>query len=207
MGLEPTGLPAHVTEAINKANPGQLAKMLEVGQGRLFETRKPGKAAINRQRGKTSQRKGNSFQKVIAASSGRGRVSVVELPKVGGFYAGKGKFINQKIPCDFIGAIRDPKAAVFFDAKTFGSSQRSFPLNDPNLVKPHQFLFLRAMADWGAVAGFLVEVRKLGEYRWLSAAGLDRTSAVEWSDKRWRTLGFMGELVQLDLLAEEVTSE
>lgn len=193
MGLKRTGLPQHVQ---------QLGKLLEVGQGRLFETRNLGKAASSRQRGKTANRTGKSFQKIIAASSGRGNVIVMELPKCGGFFIGPKQFIHQKIPCDFIGSIRSPRAALFFDAKSFGASQRSFPVNDAKLVKPHQHLFLRTMAEWGAVAGFLVEVRRRRQYLWLSAAGLERNAPVEWSDVRWVVVGRTGELVNLDLLAD-----
>jgi len=128
-------------------------------------------------------------------------VCIEKLPPCGGRYIGKGRLINEPIPCDFVGSIPACGKAIFFDAKS-STDDSGFQLSDPHKLKPHQRAFLRQQADAGAVAGILVECKALGSYLWLYGESL-RHDRIGWNDDRWLDLGPTSGVVRFDWLIRE----
>jgi hypothetical protein len=156
--------------------------------------------------GRRANRTGDSFEKVIFRSVEDSAGKVIELedlPKCGARFTGKNTAHHLPICCDFIGAVIGPGDGIFFDAKSVGPEAYGIALNDEKIVKDHQAAFLHRMAGAGAIAGILVECRKLGDYRWLDGRHLGRDRAyTAWHDDRWIILGSMLRRVEFRTLVK-----
>ncbi len=144
-----------------------------------------------------ANRSGSGFQKVVLQSAAM-QPSVVqlrELPPCGGRYVGPNKFVAEKMPCDFIGVLKG--SPLFFDAKRCGVKSAHFDSYNEEQVRTHQREFLKRMHDAGAIAGFLVDCERTGEYLWLPGFVLGKYS---WDDPNWFRLGSRDKLLNFSML-------
>ena len=149
---------------------------------------------------KAAQSAGKRFQDLIALSARNSGIELFELPSCGGRFVGRGRMINEQMPCDFIGTVRIMNLPIFFDAKSCGVKQASFPLNNPKQVEPHQIRFLMAQGRAGAIAGLLVKSERTREYLWLSWRDLDVAGCIQWHSHLWMVLGEVDKPVSFSRL-------
>lgn len=143
---------------------------------------------------------GGSFEALILASANNSPLCLIQLPSAGGRFIGQGRFINEQIPCDFIGTCIGGRA-VYFDAKNCGKERASLRCDDPAIVKPHQKDFLRRMASAGAIAGLLVRSERAGRYLWLPAEHIG--GAVKWDASAWVDCGDTAAPVRFEGLVSD----
>lgn len=151
-----------------------------------------------------AQSTGAGFQKVILASLSLMTcpVALEELPSCGAKFITKGRFIRLPIPCDLVGCVRGCGVAFHADAKSLGDSYATFPLTDRKKIEPHQILHLCRMGRAGAVAGMLVESKRVAMYLWLDWRHLEGRERIAWDDPCWVRLGNTGRLVNFAPIVE-----
>lgn len=146
--------------------------------------------------GRKAQRAGNHLEMVISSSAGVngcGPVVLGKLPPCGGRYVGKGKFVVQDIPCDYMGCTQNGRG-VFMDAKSCGEKEKGMRIYS-SITKPHQIAFLIRMDALGCIAGLLVESKVRRQYFWLRGAYLGGRETIGWDDQRWVALGSTDKLI------------
>lgn len=163
--------------------------------------------------GRTAQRSGSNFQKVIAQSAGlqKSVVSLEELPSFGARYVfdpklRKRKLITEKICCDYVGALVG-FSGFFADAKSCGEAEKAFnvKLNIMSEDKIHQYRFLMRMKKAEMVAGYLIECKHLGEYLWLDVGHIVDDGPIPFTRdgvlcRQFVSLGTTSLMVKFDLL-------
>jgi hypothetical protein len=155
--------------------------------------------------GRKAKRSGDALERAIMFGAGQsGIVRLTKLPACGGRFIGKGRFVNEAMPCDFVGTVIGTGQGIYFDAKCVGEERASLRVNDPLIVKKHQIAFLRAMHDAGAISGLLVQSNRVAGYLWLSAGYLGGDEAVAWTDTRWIRLGDTTRFVDFGKLVEAI---
>jgi len=154
--------------------------------------------------GARANRSGDRFESVVMLSLNVRGVRLLELealPKSGARFHGRRQAHALPMPCDFIGTVIGRGTAIYFDAKSCGADEYGIALNNAAILKTHQAQFLRTQRAAGAVAGLLVESKRLEEYLWLDATHLGPMRAyTAWHDARWLHLGSTSSVIEFSRL-------
>ncbi len=143
--------------------------------------------------GKHANRQGANLENAIMLSA-RETLVLHHLPKCGGRFYAPGKMINEKMPCDIIGAVKGTGRSFFCDAKRC-ADKYSINFRDDKILKSHQKRFLADMHTAGAIAGVLVECVARGRYLWCPG-GFLIIGPWTWDRPHWIDLGPTSSVVE-----------